>query len=190
MKLENIDYNKIKVTFTPEDLVEHNITPEAVRDNAPWVQRLLMDVVKKAECEMDFYANGARLMVEAMPGEGDSMVMYITKLDSDEALKDVINSVKRRIRLKVKPAEEAEKTALISFASFDDAVKLARFSPVSEGGELYFYENRYHLVISANQSSHFSEFGIQNHTSGSAALVAEHGKLISKNALAMLKEYF
>ena len=45
MKIEKIHLNKIKVTFTPDDLIEHNLSVSAVKDNAPWVQKVLMSVV-------------------------------------------------------------------------------------------------------------------------------------------------
>ena len=54
MKIEKIHLNKIKVTFTPDDLIEHNITLSAVKENAPRLQNILMSVVRRAEEEVGF----------------------------------------------------------------------------------------------------------------------------------------
>lgn len=191
MKIEKIHLNKIKVTFSPEDLTEHNITPEAVKNNAPWIQRVLMMVVKKAEEEIGFSAADCRLMVEAMPGEDDSMVMYITKVDSDDALKDALNSVKKRVRLKAKPAlTPAPKSVCISFYDFEDAIRLAKFSIDVQGGELYFLNDTYHMILPAEANILVSEFGKSTTDENVCNHICEHGKLISQNALNMLRQYF
>lgn len=190
MKIEKLHLNKIKVTFTPEDLIEHNLTVSAVKDNSPWVQKILMNVVRRAEQEVGFNAEDARLMVEAMPAEDDCMVMYITRLESDEDLKDVINAVKRRIRLKVRTAADTVKSTLITFDSFEDALKLARFAQDVDGGDLYFYNDKYHLVISGEVAARFSEFGKSTTDEKTCLLVCEHGKKVCDNALATLRNYF
>lgn len=190
MKIEKIHLNKIKVTFTPEDLIEHNITPQAVRENAPWVQKVLMTVVKRAEEEIGFEANDARLMVEAMPGENDSMVMYITRLENSEDIKDALHAVKKRIKLKVKPAVSHSENACISFDSFEDAVKLAHTATDYEGGELYFYRDRYHLVVNSSAPWYMAEFGSFFADDALCDIVCEHGKKICDNAMMKLREYF
>ncbi|MGM9552184.1 MAG: adaptor protein MecA [Clostridia bacterium] len=189
MKIEKIHLNKIKVTFTYEDLIEHNITPEAVKNNAPQMQKVLMNVVRKAEEETGFSASDCRLMVEAMPGENDSLVMYITKLDDMEDLREAVHAVKRRIKLKVRPTENAGKYACIKFSDFEDAVNMAKFFSEEEGGCLYFYQNSYYMVIE-NTDPLFSEFGIVSDCDSVADSVSEHGKLISENALYELRTYF
>lgn len=191
MKIEKIHLNKIKVTFTPEDLIEHNLTPEAVRDNAPWVQKLLMTVVHRAEEEIGFSAQDARLMVEALPGENDSMVMYITRLEEGEDIKDVLHAVKKRIRLKVKPMEESTDTlACITFDSFEDAVSLAHTAQGFDGGELYFYREQYHLIISTLAPWFMAEFGKFRADEKLCNIVSEHGKKVCDNALETLRKYF
>lgn len=190
MKIEKIHLNKIKVTFTPEDLIEHNITPQAVRENSPWVQKVLMTVVKRAVEEIGFEANDARLMVEAMPGEDDSMVMYITRLEDGEDIRDVLHSVKKRLKLKVRPAISHSKNMCISFDCFDDAVKLAHAATDYEGGELYFYSGRYHLIVSSSAPWYMAEFGSFFADDSLCDIVSEHGKKICDNAMDTLREYF
>lgn len=191
MRIEKINFNKIKVTFSPEDLIEHNITPEAVRTNAPNIHSLLMNIVKRAHEEMGFSAENARLMVEAMPGEADSMVMYITKLESDEDLKDVICDVKKKIRLKVKKSEPSLPARLcVSFEDFEDALKLACFAHDVNEGELYFFEGRYHLIVSCEAANRFSEFGSSTTNDQICDLIMEHGRKICDNALKTLRDNF
>lgn len=190
MKIEKIHVNKIKVTFTPEDLIEHNLSAEAVKNNSPRVQNVLMSVVKQAQEETGFCAENARLMVEAMPAEDDCMVMYITRLDSEDDFADALNGVKRRIRLRARSAELKEENVLISFENFDDAVKLAKFAQGIDEGELYFHLDRYHLIAKRETSHRFAEFGKMIADSKTCDLIREHGKKVCDNALATLREYF
>lgn len=190
MKIEKIHLNKIKVTFTPDDLIEHNLTISAVKENAPWLQKILMSVVRRAEEEVGFSAENARLMVEAMPAEGDSLVMYITRLGDNEEIKDVLNDVKRRVRLRVRPAAETVKASLITFDCFEDALKLAHFAADCSEGELYFYRDRYHLLVEGLDAYRFSEFGTMTNDEKVCNLVIEHGKLICRDALKTLREKF
>lgn len=190
MKIEKIHLNKIKVTFTPDDLIEHNLTVSAVKENAPWLQRVLMNVVRRAEQEVGFSAENARLMVEAMPAEGDCMVMYITRLGEDEEIKDVLSEVKKRVRLRVRQAADSARRSLITFDSFEDALKLAYFAMDCDGGELYFYNERYHLLTEGDIAYRFSEFGTMTSEGKSCDLVCEHGKKICDNALKTLRENF
>lgn len=191
MKIEKIHLNKIKVTFSPKDIIEHNITPEAVRDNSPWVQKVLMNIVHRAQDEVGFPAENARLMVEAMPGEGDSMVMYITRLESDEDIKDAIKDVKRKIRLKLRQERSpVPETLCITFDDFEDAVRLARFAGELPGGELYLFEEKYRLIIPAYISNRFSEFGDSTTDEAVCDMIREHGKKICSDALRLLRESF
>lgn len=190
MKIEKIHLNKIKVTFTPDDLIEHNITVSAVKENAPWLQRVLMNVVRRAEEEVGFSAENARLMVEAMPAEGDSLVMYITRLGDDEEIKDVLSEVKKRVRLKVRSVAEPHKVALITFESFEDAIRLAHFAQDYNEGELYYYNEQYHLLVQGDIAYRFSEFGKMTHDEKVCDLVSEHGKQVCRNALKALRDSF
>ncbi len=190
MKIEKIQFNKIKVTFTSDDLTEHNLSVSAVKENAPWLQKVLMNVVRRAEEEVGFSAENARLMVEAMPAENDSLVMYITRLGDDEDLHDALGEVKRRVRLRVRPVPEKAKTSLISFESFEDAIRLAAFAQDCTEGELYFYNGRYHLMVESSLSHRFSEFGIMTNDEKVCDIVSEHGKLICSRALKTLRDNF
>lgn len=191
MKIEKIHVNKIKVTFSPEELIEHNITPEAVRDNSPAVRKLLMNIVRQADEKVGFGTEDARLMIEAMPGEGDSMVMYITKLTTEEDRLGNLNAVKRKLRLKVH-SENAlgAKNLCITFNDFEDALKLSHFASDVSQGELYFFEERYHLIIEPCYANRFSEFGKASLDETLCGLIREHGKKICDDALKTLRENF
>lgn len=191
MKIEKIHFNKIKVTFTPDDLIEHNLTPDAVKNNSPSVQNLLMNIVRRAEEETGFNAADCRLMVEALAGRDDTMVMYITRIDSEDALGEAMNAIKRKIRLKVKPSGNArEQRVCITFADFEDVLRLAALVSSDEKGELYFYKEQYHLIVPCTAPSFFSEFGKTVTDEKLCSLIAEHGKLVSKKAFSDLNKFF
>ncbi len=189
MKIEKIHLNKIKVTFTPEDLVEHNITVDAVKNNAPWIQKVLMNVVKRAEEETGFSAADCRLMVEAMPADGDCLVMYITRLEAGDDLKDLMHNVKRRIKLKARTIADTQRCTCVKFAEFEDAVRMAHFFTKENGGALYFFDNSYYMIFD-NTNPLFAEFGEVFEKDSCATKVTEHGKLISDNALENLRLHF
>lgn len=190
MKIEKISHNKIKVTFTDEELIERNITASSAKSDAPWVHGLLMDVMHRAEEELGFSAANARLMVEVKVSEDEPMVMYITRLELTDDISDAIRSARRKVRLKVRPSGAASASLIcVSFNRIEDAISLAKFLPHENGGELYFYNERYHLIISDAVSPLLSEFGKISGTN-SVNIVTEHGKKIADNALKTLREHF
>lgn len=190
MRIEKIHLNKIKVTFSTEDLIEHNITPESVRENPPRVQKILMNIVRRAGEEVGFTADESRLMVEAMATEDGSMVMYITKLETDEDFKDAMRNAKKKLRLKAKSMPQADNPVCITFEDFEDAIRLANETKGDFEGALYFYNGRYHLLTTGNSPVYFSEYGKAFISEEICNMVAEHGKKVSEDAFSDLRKYF
>ncbi len=182
MKIEKLRSNKIKVTFSQEDMLIHGLTPELVAKNAPAAREVFWEVLRQAEAETGFSAEDGKLMIEAMPGADDSLVLYITRLEQDEAL-----PFRKKVRLKIKNAEEGN---CLMFSSFDDIVDMARAMPDLNGGTLYFYKEKYYLVMPSDTLELLSEFGKKTSAPYIASILSEHGKLICENAMETIREYF
>jgi len=84
MRIERIAQNKIKVTLSNDDLLEWDISYESLTYNSPQAQELFWDLMKRAEEEAGFFADGSQLVVEAMPTRSDGFIMLITKVEEGE----------------------------------------------------------------------------------------------------------
>lgn len=58
MRLERLNYNKIKIFLTFDDLSERGLTKEDLWRNAPKVQQLFRDMMQEANKELGFEADG------------------------------------------------------------------------------------------------------------------------------------
>ena len=56
MRLERLNYNKIKIFLTFDDLSERGLTKEDLWRNAPKVQQLFRDMMQEANKELGFEA--------------------------------------------------------------------------------------------------------------------------------------
>ena len=190
MRIEKIHLNKIKITFTTEDLIEHNITPDAVRENPPRIQKILMNIVRRAGEEVGFTADESRIMVEAVGTEDGSMVMYITKLETEEELKEAMRNAKKKLRLKARRIPSEINRVCITFDDFEDAIRLATEASGDFEGALYFYNDRYHLITTGEAPVYFSEYGRAFINAEICDMIEEHGKKISDRGLYDLIKHF
>ncbi len=192
MRIEKIRFNKIKVTFSVEDLVLRGLTPEAVRQNAPVAQEMFWSVLKQAEEETGFRAEDGKLMIEVRSCPDDSLVMYITKLDSDEDIKVPLYPAKKRAKMRIRAVDSSASNgeSCLVFDSIEDAIALANSSLDIGGGELYFYRDKYYLIISSESEAQCSEFGRSVPSPYMTAVLREHGKFLCGDAAAVLRKYF
>lgn len=192
MRIEKIRFNKIKVTFSVEDLILHGLTPDAVRQNAPAAQEVFLSVLKQAEEETGFCAEDGRLMIEVRSCPDDSLVMYITKLEAAEDIKSPLHQAKKRAKMRIRAVDSSasDGESCLLFNSFEDAIRLASAPLEISGGELYFYRGKYYLIISSDSSAQCSEFGRSVSSPFMSALLREHGKLLCGDAIEVLRRNF
>lgn len=193
MRIEKIRFNKIKVTFSVEDLIMHGLTPEAVRQNAPAAQEVFWSVLKQAEAEIGFCAEDGRLMIEARSCPDDSLVLYITKLDSeDEEIRAALRSVKKKAKMRIRAVDRSasDGESCLSFGSIEDVIALANSSVDISGGELYLYRDKYYLIISSESEARCSEYGRSVSSPFTAALLREHGTLLCGDAIEVMRKNF
>lgn len=142
MKLERLNTNKIKVTLTNDDLHEWNLNIEKLTHNSPEAQELFYELMRRAETELAFRAEGEQLLVEAIPSKGDGFVMLISKAGRAEA--EPQRNKLRRPKVRQKPTYW-----IFSFPTFDDTVDACkRISRRFVGAShLYKYNGRYYLSL-------------------------------------------
>ena len=79
MKIEKLTENKIRIVFNIEDLEERNINLDALLNNSPESQSLILSILNKAESEVGFYAKDSAILVEAFSFPEGIFIFTITK---------------------------------------------------------------------------------------------------------------
>ncbi|CUA79524.1 MULTISPECIES: genetic competence negative regulator [Anoxybacillus] len=192
MRLERLNYNKIKIFLTFDDLVERGLTKEDLWKDTFKVHELFRDMIEEASEELGFEINGSvAVEVYSLPAQG--MVVIVTSegemTDEEDEFSD--DYIEMQVTL-----DESD-DIFFEFQTFEDVIQLATrlYSLGCHGGSLYSYEGRFYL--------HFAESVIP--TDDFVAILAEYGspstltiyrveeygkKLIANEAIAQLYKYF
>ena len=86
MKIERIDDNSIRCTLTSLDLSSRNINLRDMTYGSDAAKRLFTEMMQKAQNEVGFSADNGPLMIEAVPLQGGSIQLVISKVDDPEEL--------------------------------------------------------------------------------------------------------
>ena len=86
MKIERIDDNSIRCTLTSLDLSSRNINLRDMTYGSEAAKRLFTEMMQKAQTEVGFIADNGPLMIEAVPLQGGSIQLVISKVDDPEEL--------------------------------------------------------------------------------------------------------
>lgn len=193
MKFELLKSNKIKVTMNAEDCKGLGISFDAMAKNSPESREAFFKLLRRAEAEVGFTCDNARLVVEAaIQAEKSEMTLFVTKVDNEEekALFDKLSKINLDIlqkdlkELKDKKEEKEEKPAegtMIELLDFEDVIKMCHVMRECFWGSLYFYKDKYYMTMLPTYIPKASEFGAvcpQSYRS----IVEEHGKAIVKNS--------
>ena len=206
MKIEKLTENKIRIVFNIEDLEESNINLDAILNNSPESQSLILSILNKAETEVGFYAKDSAILVEAFSFPEGIFIFTITKsTPSSNSKCSSSYNYKKKPSAKRKSLCPNGKIAIYSFNNFDDFcgfcnvinteistnIELENFF---KNSSLYFYNNTYYLIIYNVENGHenlillfsvLAEFGnLVNNNHHFEAKLIEHGKIIfKKNAI-------
>ena len=86
MKIERLDDNSIRCTLTSLDLSSRNINLRDMTYGSEAAKRLFTEMMQKAQNEVGFTADSGPLMIEAVPLQGGSIQLVISKVDDPEEL--------------------------------------------------------------------------------------------------------
>ncbi|MGG0238992.1 genetic competence negative regulator [Bacillus rhizoplanae] len=194
MRLERLNYNKIKIFLTFDDLSERGLTKEDLWKNAPKVQQLFRDMMQEANKELGFEADGP-IAVEVFSLQAQGMVVIVTKenqeSDTEEEFQDEF--IEMQVTL-----DESEHI-LYEFTSLEDVIALAGrlYSLGVTGGKLYAWQDRFYLwleedstmLLKEDMIAILAEFG--NSSTITIYRMMEYGKeLMANEAIEQIYKYF
>ncbi|MFE4523223.1 genetic competence negative regulator [Cytobacillus firmus] len=191
MRLERLNYNKIKIFLTLDDLNDRGLTKEDVlKDSLKWHQ-LFHEMLEEASEEFGVDIHGS-VAVEIFSMQAQGMVMIVTMEEQmdEELLEDGF--------IEMQVTVDGSEDILFEFRDFEDVIQMAKSlnSVQIEEGSLYFYKDKYfyHAADLEGGNIHrviaiLAEYGDSAFTS--IHVIQEYGKvLIEANAVKKLVEYF
>ena len=86
MKIERISENSIRCTLTGFDLSVRNLNIRELAYGSEKARKLFNEMMQKTRNEVGFEAENTPIMIEAIPLNGDSIQLVITKVEDPEEL--------------------------------------------------------------------------------------------------------
>lgn len=205
MKIEKLTDNKIRIIMNIQDIENNTNDIHTFFDNIMNSQNLFLEILQKAEKEVDFHTEGCKLLIEAFSTLEDVVVFTITKYSATENnyinTNNVLNNnSKRKLIVKRKTNTPSLKNAVYEFDNFDYFCDFCNSISKSENLNidklakkivLYNYQNKFFLIFKDinfkdkyihkvfNILSEFSKF--QNFSASFEYKLTEHGKTYVKN---------
>jgi adapter protein MecA 1/2 len=141
MRLERLNYNKIKIFITLDDLFDRGLTKDDIwKDSVKWHQ-LFHDMLNEASETFDVEIQGS-VAVEIFSMQAQGMVMIVTMDEQEEEIFDD-NFIDMQVTM------EGNVEILFEFEEFEHVIQLAKqLSFIGFlGGKLYAMNNLYYLLI-------------------------------------------
>jgi adapter protein MecA 1/2 len=190
MRLERLNYNKIKIFITLDDLFDRGLTKDDIwKDSLKWHQ-LFRDMLEEASETFDVEIQGS-VAVEIFSMQAQGMVMIVTMDEQEEEIFDD-NFIDMQVTM------EGNVEILFEFEEFEHVIQLAKqLSFIGFlGGKLYAMNNRYYLLIEnvcqdtqTQIATIMAEYG--NPSFISIHVIHEYGKLvIDEYAVNKIMTYF
>lgn len=189
MKIEKLSSTKLKITLSSQDAYKWDINIDRLSKNSPQLQELFWSIMKQAEKEHAFYAEGSQLFIEAVTTRTDGFIFVVTKLSSDKTdpIKKLKTKTNRHLSTGTTPRTK-NAPVIFKFDDFDSAVTGCKQISNTFRGEssLYKYEQKYYLVLKAATSitvnkcgNRLTEYGKYiPHPSLVEGKLSEHGKIL------------
>lgn len=207
MKIEKITENKIRIILKKEDFKDKSINLQKFL-NTPESQSLFLEILNRAEREVDFDTDGHKLLIETYFQGNDICIFTITKYI--ESKLNVKNKPKKYLTVKRKSQSFNSSCLIYEFTEFEDFCNFCDFIYKNHNIELkglfktsllYIYNNTYYLIIDGINLSHKSlhsfyssllEFSnLLKYNKNFKFKLKEHGKiLIRNNAISTGIKYF
>ncbi len=173
MRLERLNYNKIKIFLTLDDLFDRGLTKEDIwKDSLKWHQ-LFRDMLEEASetFKVDIYGSVA---VEIFSMQTQGMVMIVTMEEQED---DIFNDqiIDMQVTL------EGNMEILFEFDDFEDVIGMAKSLAAIgfSGGAVYYMNNNYYFLI---------DNVCEDSLTGITAIMAEYGNP-SFTSIHILEEY-
>ncbi len=86
MKIEKVNEHQIRCTLTSEDLADRELKISELAYGTEKTKNLFRDMMQQAAYEFGFEAEDIPLMIEAIPLNGECIVLIVTKVEDPEEL--------------------------------------------------------------------------------------------------------
>lgn len=199
MKLEKLSDNKIKVTFSLQELEKQNIDYHSFMSNSVQTKFMFTNLLCKAKEELDFNTDNADVSVETFELADGNFILTITKF-----------SKKKKVVMKRKVNKLHNNSCIYKFASLDNFCDFCAFlkdnpntilEKLQNKNSLFVINNEYFLIINnllldykeiAYLSSSITEFAeFINSSSVLITKFKENSKCIMKdNAIELCLNFF
>lgn len=193
MRLERLNYNKIKIFLTFDDLMERGLTKEDLWKNAPKVQQLFRDMMHEANRELGFEADGP-IAVEVFSLQAQGMIVIVTKERLEEDFEEDFSDEFIEMQVTLDESDDI----LYEFSSLDDVIALANrlYALGITGGKLYSFQDRFYVLLEEdmilnkeNMIAILAEYG--NSATITIYRLVEYGKeLMKERAIEQIYSYF
>jgi adapter protein MecA 1/2 len=176
MRLERLNYDKIKIFLTTDDLRDRGLTKEDLWKDSLKVHQLFRDMMNEASVELGFEAHGP-IAVEVYSLHAQGMVIIVTNNQEADELEDDFSD--DYIEMQVKVDESFD--VIYEFDTFEDIIQLSQYLYRQNivDGMVIFYQERYYLLLNDEQPLDIEHL---------VAILAEYGSP-STLTVHRLKEY-
>ena len=171
MRIEKLEFNRVKITLFLEDLQMYNINVKKINPDSPELHTFLCEMMKLVSSETNFNPFDGQVIVEATPSD-DGLILMLSKIGETKQVPKRIKSVKKKRRKYVCLFESFN--ALGSFFKNNDIVL--------NKAAVYGIGDNFYLVYSSDRPIlRISEFCTSAQSSSIGRhYLEEHGKLIAE----------
>lgn len=198
MKIEKINENKIRIVLRRDDFKNKQININQILLTTEESQKLFLEILTKAEKEVNFDTKGHKLLIEALTENDDIFIFTITKYLEKEIAENLHN--KKTLKVRKKTQFFNTSTLIYKFSEFENFCEFCEFlhnnhniatQKLYKSAILYLYNNTYYLAIDGINLTNSSllvfhsillEFSsLTKYTKNFKFKLREHGKVIIKN---------
>ncbi|MCR8928242.1 genetic competence negative regulator [Priestia megaterium] len=199
MRLERLNYNKLKVFLTYDDLKERGLTKEDLWTDTFKVKQLFREMIEQASQELNFEPTNS-LSVEVFSLQAQGMVVFVTKQYEEETSYGEFDEDEFEDFIEMQVMLDESEDMFFEFDSFEDVIQLTkRMSNFYDTDSvLYSFEKRFYVLLDYHMLSHaevgnmiavLAEYG--NPSTITKHRVNEYGKmLVEKRALEYINSVF
>lgn len=197
MKIEKLTENKIRVIIDQSELGLYTNNVHSIMTKAIETQEIFLDILKKAEKELDFNTDGCKLLIEAFSSIEDVIIFTITRYKTEQSSQKKKLIAKRKTVVQTAPCVICRFDNFEAFGEFCNGIKTLHnleTSKLAKNIALYKWKNAYYLVLRKTNSQYqkyslffstLSEFGkLLSYSEHFETKLLEYGEvIIGKNAI-------
>ena len=199
MRLERLNYNKLKVFLTYDDLKERGLTKEDLWTDTFKVKQLFREMIEQASQELNFEPTNS-LSVEVFSLQAQGMVVFVTKQYEEETSYGEFDEDEFEDFIEMQVMLDESEDMFFEFDSFEDVIQLTKrmSSFYDTDSVLYSFEKRFYVLLDyhmlspaevGNMIAVLAEYG--NPSTITKHRVNEYGKmLVEKRALEYINSVF